>query len=49
MAKTDRNFTNISNNMMPSCSSGEIYGCIEVSARCFIIFNILIHNENKYY
>ena len=30
-------------NRLPSCTSGEIYGCIEV----FIIFNIPIYNENR--
>ena len=34
-AKIDSNFINISFNMLPSCSSGEIYGCIEVSMHCF--------------
>ena len=34
IAKIYSNFIKISFNMLPSCSSGEIYGC-KVSMNCF--------------
>ena len=46
-AKIDSNFTNVSFNMLLSCSSKGIYGCINVSVHCFYNFYIpILHYEN---